>query len=344
MPFTQVLTTFAAKTCYDTILFGEVCDDCNGGAVMAIVALFLRILTIGITVAGTIGVIWAGALIMTARDSVEQKSRGLKRLTEIVIGLACWALLAGIISFVLPGGDLNKMMNPDSVVACELVDPPTIVDTPTSGGGGGGSTDPSTPAPSPAGSNDKPIAPLKSDSTSVPCDSRTEFVKTYTNAHVDKKKVSVNLCKVPNISGENIVNSRVSGAFYAMADAYYKSHNTYLRGTSAFRSYEEQQYFYNCYINQNCNNGNLAAEPGTSLHEGGLAIDFSVPEGNTSFPKITSCASTNNFGSVTDKNHSPNRWYYTEMSKWMCVNLGTYGLSRPVSSEVWHVNPTSNYY
>lgn len=343
MPFTQVLTTFAAKACYDTILFGEVCDDCNGGAIMAFVALFLRILTVGMVVAGTIGVIWSGALIMTARDSAEQKGRGLKRLYEIVIGLACWALLAGIVSFVLPGGDLNKMMNPDEVVACQLADPPAPPAEQASGGTPSSTVTPS-PTPTPTGTNNKPIAPLKTDSTSIPCDSRTQFVQKYTNAHIDGKKVSINLCKVPTIQGKNTVNSRVSGAFYAMGEAYYKATGTHLVGTSAFRSYEDQQYFYNCYINQNCNNGNLAAAPGTSLHEGGLAIDFSISEGSTQNAKVTSCASTPNFGSVTDKNHSPNRWYYSKMSKWMCDNLGTYGLSRPVKSEVWHVNPPSSYY
>ena len=81
-----------------------------------------------------------------------------------------------------------------------------------------------------------------------------------------------------------------------------------LSASSSFRSYEKQQYFYNCYITKSCNGGNLAAKPGTSKHEGGLAIDFNVPSGSTSVPKVTSCASTSGFSSVTDKK-SPNRWH-----------------------------------
>jgi len=47
----------------------------------------------------------------------------------------------------------------------------------------------------------------------------------------------------------------------------------------AWRSFENQQYFYNCMINKNCNNGNLAASPGTSNHGWAIASDLSF--GNT---------------------------------------------------------------
>ena len=49
-----------------------------------------------------------------------------------------------------------------------------------------------------------------------------------------------------------------------------------LRINSGFRTMAEQQYFYNCYINKNCNNGNLAAKPGYSNHQNGRALDLSI--------------------------------------------------------------------
>lgn len=42
----------------------------------------------------------------------------------------------------------------------------------------------------------------------------------------------------------------------------------------AWRPYEKQQYFWNCYQTKSCNNGNPAASPGTSLHGWGIASDL----------------------------------------------------------------------
>lgn len=51
----------------------------------------------------------------------------------------------------------------------------------------------------------------------------------------------------------------------------------------AWRSYERQDYFYQCYINQNCNNGNLAAKPGNSNHGWGIASDLSFGSTNAMY-------------------------------------------------------------
>ncbi len=75
----------------------------------------------------------------------------------------------------------------------------------------------------------------------------------------------------------------------------------------AWRPYENQVYFYDCYINKNCNNGNLAAKPGTSNHGWGIASDLSY--GNSS--DIT----------------------------WAHENAKNYGLAFTVTSENWHIAP-----
>ena len=43
----------------------------------------------------------------------------------------------------------------------------------------------------------------------------------------------------------------------------------------AWRPLSKQEYFWNCYITKSCNNGNLAARPGTSNHGWGIASDLS---------------------------------------------------------------------
>ena len=64
----------------------------------------------------------------------------------------------------------------------------------------------------------------------------------------------------------------------AFTDAAKAAGHTVNMGTTedvAWRPIERQQYFYNCYITQSCNNGNLAAVPGTGNHGWGLASDLS---------------------------------------------------------------------
>lgn len=49
----------------------------------------------------------------------------------------------------------------------------------------------------------------------------------------------------------------------------------------AWRPYKLQVYFYNCMINKNCNNGNLAATPGRSNHGWAIASDLSFGDTNS---------------------------------------------------------------
>ena len=68
---------------------------------------------------------------------------------------------------------------------------------------------------------------------------------------------------------------------------------------SGFRTMDEQRYFYNCYKTKRCNNGNLAAKPGYSNHQSGIALDIST-------------------------------------SSWLARNAPRYGFVRTVPSEPWH--------
>lgn len=72
---------------------------------------------------------------------------------------------------------------------------------------------------------------------------------------------------------------------------------------SAFRSHDEQKDLYAKYLN---GTGNLAARPGYSNHEGGIAVD--IPTGGTG----------------------------TAVYRWLADNAGNFGFVRTVPSEPWH--------
>lgn len=71
---------------------------------------------------------------------------------------------------------------------------------------------------------------------------------------------------------------------------------------SGRRSYAEQRVLWNTYLA----GGNLAARPGTSLHERGAAADLRVVDGSVSWPDVHAVAAT-------------------------------YGLRFPIAGEAWHV-------
>ena len=72
---------------------------------------------------------------------------------------------------------------------------------------------------------------------------------------------------------------------------------------SAYRTYAEQLRLFNLYL---AGEGNLAAPPGHSNHEGGIAVDVESAEGtNAAF-------------------------------HWMTANAADYGFRRTVSPEPWH--------
>ncbi len=72
----------------------------------------------------------------------------------------------------------------------------------------------------------------------------------------------------------------------------------------AWRSRSSQDYAWHCYKTKSCNNGNLAAYPGTSRHGWGIASDM-----------------------------SSSNW------SWAHAHAKEYGLTFPIPSEDWHVEP-----
>jgi len=78
------------------------------------------------------------------------------------------------------------------------------------------------------------------------------------------------------------------------------------------RTYQAQQGYYTCYqqklkgVKNPCNNGNIAATPGTSNHEGGTAMDLNVTAGSAAFTWLTAHAASYGF-----YNYKPEPWHWS---------------------------------
>ncbi len=105
----NILTILAASAtnCIQTSLFGEVCDNCEGGPIFKIILMAVNLLTAGIGVLATIGIIVVGIQYLTARDNAEQVARAKKRFLEIVIGVVCYGLIYLILGLLIPGNILD---------------------------------------------------------------------------------------------------------------------------------------------------------------------------------------------------------------------------------------------
>ncbi len=90
-----------------SIMGDSYCDDSGNaedGGVMKVLKLILNIMTGGVVVAGTIGIVICGYLWLTARDNEQQMMKAKTRLIEVVIGLVAWVLMAVLLQFILPNG------------------------------------------------------------------------------------------------------------------------------------------------------------------------------------------------------------------------------------------------
>ncbi|XHF15198.1 M15 family metallopeptidase [Archangium gephyra] len=107
---------------------------------------------------------------------------------------------------------------------------------------------------------------------------------------------------VSPIAGGKELRSDAAAAFNRMHAAA-KAAGINLHVNSAFRTMEQQRDLYQKYLN---GTGNLAAKPGYSNHQGGIALDINV--GGTG----------------------------TSTYKWLANNASRFGFARTVPSEPWH--------
>jgi hypothetical protein len=114
---------------------------------------------------------------------------------------------------------------------------------------------------------------------------------------------------------DNTMTTSTACAFDKMASAA-KKDGVRITIASAFRTIARQEYFWKCYQTKKCNSGNLAAQPGTSNHGKGIALDLN-----------TDC------GKQTRAKPNCNK---SKVYQWLYNNGHKYGFTRTVKSEPWH--------
>ena len=77
------------------------------GNIEQLLQLIVKILLYGLGAAATVGVVISGVLYLTARDNPQQVARAKMRLIEVAIGIAAWAMLYGLLTFLWPGFSWN---------------------------------------------------------------------------------------------------------------------------------------------------------------------------------------------------------------------------------------------
>ena len=92
----------------ETNFFGNYVEDDEGCGVYMVLDLIIDILSMGVVIAGVIGVTIAGIQYMSAKDSEEKTRKAKNRIFEIVIGLVVYAVLFVGAQWLLPGGMMNQ--------------------------------------------------------------------------------------------------------------------------------------------------------------------------------------------------------------------------------------------
>jgi LAS superfamily LD-carboxypeptidase LdcB len=135
------------------------------------------------------------------------------------------------------------------------------------------------------------------------------YANAPTSAIVGNNNVRYNVVRIAaqhfTGSADNTMTKPTACAFAQMAEAAARA-GIRLTINSGFRTLARQQYFWNCYQTKRCNNGHLAAHPGTSNHGKGQALDINT--GSTS----------------------------TATYRWMAANASRFGFRRTVPTEPWH--------
>ena len=116
-------------------------------------------------------------------------------------------------------------------------------------------------------------------------------------------------------ASDNTMTTTTACAFDKMASAA-KQAGVTITIASGFRTIARQEYFWNCYQTGSCNNGNLAARPGTSNHGRGIALDLNTDCGGQTGAR-PACGGS-------------------KVYQWLYNNGHNYGFTRTVQSEPWH--------
>lgn len=84
---------------------GERCipgDDGKGTAIKEILKIVVRVMTIGMGILATTGIMITGIQYLTAAGNEEQARKAKRRLLEIVIGVAVYVVIFALLTFLIP--------------------------------------------------------------------------------------------------------------------------------------------------------------------------------------------------------------------------------------------------
>ena len=80
------------------------CDAGGDGGIFYILSLILDVMAIGVGILGIAGISWAGIQYLTAGDNLSRATKAKRRLYEITIGVACYAIFYSVIGWLMPSG------------------------------------------------------------------------------------------------------------------------------------------------------------------------------------------------------------------------------------------------
>ncbi len=87
----------------------------NNMCITGLLLLVLKIFVYGLGAAAIIGVTIAGIQYMTARDNQAQVAAAKKRLFDVTIGIAAWAVMWAVMNWLIPGGMVDLTQGYDGV-------------------------------------------------------------------------------------------------------------------------------------------------------------------------------------------------------------------------------------
>lgn len=93
-------------------------DDTDGSSIKEMIKFVISVMTGAVVIAGTIGIIICGVMMMTARDNEAQVAKAKGRLIEIVIGIIAWGLIAVLINFFIPQSEstTNEVVGTETTI------------------------------------------------------------------------------------------------------------------------------------------------------------------------------------------------------------------------------------
>ncbi len=98
----------AEKNTVDTNLMGTLEDTDNSGCgVYTTINLVITILTYGVAIAATVGLVITAIIYITSGDNAARLSMAKTRALEIVVGLGIYAVMWSLAQWLIPGGLMN---------------------------------------------------------------------------------------------------------------------------------------------------------------------------------------------------------------------------------------------